>query len=717
MGTGEKRHTLILDPGGTTPQAGSGPVSPRNALPPPPHIRRSGVPDAEMMKDLDAGWESVRPGSNRPGSNRPGSEQPTKSTDRPSPLSALIHGARRPQTEPVAKPRTTTEPIPASARQPSSTLAPTSFARRSQLPPVLVRSSSNVPLSRSPASPPPSVGRKLSTPISLKPALVPPERSDATPVSLRPALVAAGLAPASVPPISLKPAPLFFASQLPPPPSSRRMFAPEIEEISSSELLELDDRPSDRKTVPNELKPKNEVELSASDLESDPSLITTRPPPPSRESANMYQPSLAELAGALETPSKLPRLSLPDPDEAYTPSSLPPVSMDARPALTSQPSNSAHSLPVPQMSRQWLAIFAASHVAVAASVLFWVYATRAEPKPHPREPHIALEQRTSMESTAGAVIENVTPADGCRVQDLSRVIAARAELGPALDAAALDSGFGVGLVSKPHEATGIRLEASTLRTAETVKVRSTWPVTRVAVDKGDTEEDRLEVRVDGNDTKTLETQKITAHKGGVFTTDASGNPQLLWALHGVAPKSETVRAVSRSDGSALVAVRRTGVMWIGVTGQGAIVPVLRDKKTLGTPTLAPMPAGGMVAWAERDPSSPFSVLVARVDVDGKHTIVGEPEAIAEGISPALATLPSGELLLAYSDGKAGAHRVVAQRLAPDLTPRGDLLVLSSPGLNAGQPAIAVDAEGRAIVAYLAIENGRAEVHATSLSCR
>lgn len=705
MGTDGKRQTMILGGGALPSDGGSAPVSaPRNALPPPPHIRRSVVPDAEMMTELDAGWESMRPGSgtssrptsNRPASNRPASNRPASDrspTDRPSMIGALVRGSHRPatQTQPVAAPRGNTEPIPPSARQPASTLAPTSFARRSQLPPVLVRGSSYVPLSRSPASPPPASSRPLSAPVALRPA-----------TSVKP------------------PAPLFLASQLPPPPpSSKRMFAPELEELSSSELLDLDDRPSDRKTVPNDLRPKTIEELSASDLESDPSLITTRPPPPSRESANLYQPSLAELATSLTTPSKQPRLSLPDPDEAYTPSSLPPVSMDARPPLTSQPSHSAHSLPVPQMSRQWLAIFAASHVAVAASVLFWVYATRPETKPHPREPHIALDQRNTIESAAGAVTENVTPADGCRVQDLSRVIAARAELGPALDATALESGFGIGLVSKSHEATGIRLEASTLRTAETVKVRSTGPVTRVDVDKGDSEDDRLEVRIDGNDTKTLSpTQKIVAVKGGVFSTDASGTPKLLWAIPGVVPKTtETVRAINREDGSTLVALRRAGVMWIGVTGEGAIVPVVRDKKTLGTPTLAPVAGGGLVAWAERGPSGPFSVVVAQVAVDGKHTRVEEPEVMAEGISPALAPLPNGELLLTYSDGKAGAHRVVAQRLAPDLTRRGDLLVLSSPGLNAGQPAVAVDSEGRAIVAYLAIENGHAEVHATSMTCR
>lgn len=714
MGTDAKRQTLILG-GGATPDPASepaaAPVAPRFAMPPPPHIRRSilcerapteepparrsgsGVPDPDA---LDAGWDSMRPASHAPAAQHP---------------PVVVRSA---SNVPVS--RSPASPPPVARSHVSS--RPVSRATTSSVP---------ISVSRPPASPPPVSRQRLSAPVSVKPpvpwavsegphaAYVPRAASEGpppvpsytpTPVSLRPAVS------------SRPPQPLFLAASLPPPPSSKRLFAPPVEEISSSDLIEEDeDRPSDRVTVPNGLAPKKLIELAGDDdddRETDRSLATTRPPPPSMDP---HRPSLQELAVALHAPPS-PRLELPDPDEACTPSSLPPFSIDVRPPLTSMPGQTAQSVPVPKMSREWIAIFAVSHVAVAASVLFWVYATRREPPPRPREPRIALEDRNVIESAAGSVTENVTPAEGCRLQDLSRVIASRAELGPALDAAALESGFGVGVVSKSHEATGIRLDATTLRTAETVKVRSLWPVTRVAVDKGEDEEDRLEVRVDGNDTKTLSpTLKITAQRGGVFMTDGDGDRHLLWALPGYVPKTETVRAVGRADGSAVVAVRRQGVMWIGVTGQGPIVPMHREKKTLGTPALTTVQSGGgVVAWAERD-SGPFSVVLAAVDVDGKRATVGEPIEIAEGISPALATLPNGELLLTYSDGPAGAHRVVAQRLGADLSRRGDLLVLSSSGLNAGQPAIAVDAEGRAIVAYLAIENGRAEVHATSLVCR
>jgi len=205
----------------------------------------------------------------------------------------------------------------------------------------------------------------------------------------------------------------------------------------------------------------------------------------------------------------------------------------------------------------------------------------------------------------------------------------------------------------------------------------------------------------------------------VFATDDDGNTRLLWALPGGSAKTvETVRATARADGPTVVAVRRPGMFWVGVTGQGAMTSLLRTGHTLGAPALVSVSDGGLMAWAERSATShaPFTIMTASIGGDGKRTSVTTPAPVAEGISPALANLPSGEVLLVYSDGGAGAHRIVAQRLGSDLSPLGGVMVLSETGANAGSPAVAVDADGRAIVAYLAIEKGRAEVRATALLC-
>jgi hypothetical protein len=87
------------------------------------------------------------------------------------------------------------------------------------------------------------------------------------------------------------------------------------------------------------------------------------------------------------------------------------------------------------------------------------------------------------------------------------------------------------------------------------------------------------------------------------------------------------------------------------------------------------------------------------------------------MSPSIAMLPDGDLLLAYAVGVSGSHRVVVRRLGHDLEPRGEPLVVSPDELNAGQPATAVGHDGRAVVAFFGAEHGRpSSVLATPLAC-
>lgn len=87
------------------------------------------------------------------------------------------------------------------------------------------------------------------------------------------------------------------------------------------------------------------------------------------------------------------------------------------------------------------------------------------------------------------------------------------------------------------------------------------------------------------------------------------------------------------------------------------------------------------------------------------------------MSPSIAMLPDGDLLMAYAVGVPGLHRVVVRRLGHDLLPRGEPILVSPDELNAGQPATAVGRDGRAVVAFFGAERGRpASVLATPLAC-
>lgn len=188
--------------------------------------------------------------------------------------------------------------------------------------------------------------------------------------------------------------------------------------------------------------------------------------------------------------------------------------------------------------------------------------------------------------------------------------------------------------------------------------------------------------------------------------------------------AEVVRAAARDDGGAVVALRRPSTLYLGVadgslTPAGPLVSLARKGATVGTPSVAPWGGGGAVAWAERAAGErEWSIAVAGFTPDGEGaTSLGPVRVIARGMSPSLAALPDGDLLLAYADGLAGAHRVVAIRLGRDLEPRGEPLVVSPDAINAGQPALAVRPDGRAIVAFFAADRGRsASVFATALAC-
>jgi hypothetical protein len=112
------------------------------------------------------------------------------------------------------------------------------------------------------------------------------------------------------------------------------------------------------------------------------------------------------------------------------------------------------------------------------------------------------------------------------------------------------------------------------------------------------------------------------------------------------------------------------------------------------------------------------MVASWVSVDGASAHEAPTvRVIAAGMSPSIATLPDGDLLLAYAVGVSGSHRVMARRLGHDLEPRGEPLLVSPEQSNAGQPATAVASDGRALVAFFGAERGHPpSVLATPLAC-
>lgn len=256
------------------------------------------------------------------------------------------------------------------------------------------------------------------------------------------------------------------------------------------------------------------------------------------------------------------------------------------------------------------------------------------------------------------------------------------------------------------------MDGTPLRVAERMRVRS-GAVRHVAVD-GAADDDGLALQVDADDARTLVADGVTlrlAVAGGAVqaaTRGRDGTTRVvsLWPAPGARVAPFLVRAAAREQGGAVVALGRGSTLWVGLVdaqlaAEGPLVALPRAAAAVGAPAVAAWGGGGALAWAERTAGAGYVVVVASLT----SAADGEAEAptvrvLGVGMSPALAALPDGDLLLAYAVGGAGAHRVVLQRLARDLAPRGEPIALSPEALNAGQPAIAVAAGGRALVGFL-----------------
>ncbi|HEY8073487.1 MAG TPA: hypothetical protein VIF62_05245, partial [Labilithrix sp.] len=317
-----------------------------------------------------------------------------------------------------------------------------------------------------------------------------------------------------------------------------------------------------------------------------------------------------------------------------------------------------------------------------------------------------------------------------------------AQLGPGVDVTVLDDGFGLAFAASASDAEVVRVAGPWLRVEERVHEHGAWGLRHVAAGEDD---DALAVRVDAGDARTIVKAggaplRVSALGGWIGVTPADGRLRALWTLPPggpmmpasfgfsrgsrstqrarLVPAPESVRAAVRDDGALAVALKRTGAIWTGVTdaklsASGPLVAIDRRGATLGAPSIATARDGAIVVWSERaEGAAEWSVVVAAVSGGAVTTHV-----VGAGMSPSIVALADGDLVVAYAVGASGAHRVVAQRLAPSLEPRGEAVPISPGEMNAGQPAVAVAADGRGVVAFFVADaHDRGALHATPLAC-
>jgi hypothetical protein len=407
---------------------------------------------------------------------------------------------------------------------------------------------------------------------------------------------------------------------------------------------------------------------------------------------------------------------------------------------SSPPASSWAASTQPPPLRRALVPIVLSHLVLAAAVFGLIAGlSRGQKRSELRDPRVAAAERNPLADRT-VTPPPPPPSQGCATSGASRMLAPHAQIGPGLDVNVLETGFGVGLATGSKEGLGLRVDATGLRVIERLRVKTSSVVSHVAAVQGhDDESEALDVRIDEGDARTVLGAGYSPAfrvllRGGTITAlvdDPQGaRTRPLWfvpATKGSPGRAvnEIVRAVGRDDGGAIVALRRPALLWVGVVDPtlapaGPLVAIFRKGATVGTPALATWGGGGAVAWAEKPAGErEWVIVVASFTPDGEGaTNLGHVRVVGRGMSPSLAELPDGDLLLAHSDGPSGAHRVVALRLGRDLAARGAPVVVSPASANAGQPVAAVRSDGRALVAFFAADRGRAaaSVLATPLAC-
>jgi hypothetical protein len=297
----------------------------------------------------------------------------------------------------------------------------------------------------------------------------------------------------------------------------------------------------------------------------------------------------------------------------------------------------------------------------------------------------------------------------------------------------------LGFAPSDHEAIGVRLDGSSLAATSTVRAHSREVVRRVTPLANGRGALMVVAETDGRDDR-LQGRRTVFADPAVQLGASDGH--LAWAPVGGAPAGalwpldeggdvESLRGAAESVGERTVAVafRRGGAVWTGVvTGaselapRGALARIDGLGTAVGSPAIALSGGSVMLAWSDRPSSEdPWRLRWTRFEA-GSAPAAPEtfaPPAGGKGqqtMSPSLTALPGNRFLLVWTEGPASGHDVRALTLGPDGKPVGAALVLSNPGVNAGQAQAAVTRQGQGVVAFLETGGNGYQVVATPIAC-
>jgi hypothetical protein len=334
--------------------------------------------------------------------------------------------------------------------------------------------------------------------------------------------------------------------------------------------------------------------------------------------------------------------------------------------------------------------------------------------------------------------DEVKSLGDCSGAGEAKPVAPKVVVGSGIEAVAVNGGIAIGFASTARDVVAATLDPTSLGATSTVRSKSLFGDARrvtpavlggklTALADADRKGDKLVGR------RTVATAPLV----DIGVADAA----IVWAPHGrdsyakLFPLDsgegpvEALRAIplSGQKGIALAFRRGTSIFIGTATGDAVLNPEgslssIAGLGQVGSPAIAASGDTVLVAWADRAQASDnWGVRWTKLKVGGTASEASS-FAIPEGglggqaMSPSLAALGGGRFLFAWTEGPVQNHQVRAITLGSDGLASGSPIAISGNGVNAGQPAAAVGADGRGVVAFVAAKGKAYEVQATSVSC-
>ncbi len=476
-----------------------------------------------------------------------------------------------------------------------------------------------------------------------------------------------------------------------------------------------------------------------------------------------------ELASAFPAPVPHPAQSLGDAGHAAAEDILPPYSdLEVPPAaadVTSRPPSSRRMAPPDPSSNtsvlhdltklqrampKWVLPLAAGSTAL---LLFAIVGAVVSHKSDSSEQAAASASASAVSALSAAVVAAPTPSASatapksaalatCGVAGPSQVIAPRALVPIGIEAVATTDAAYLAFASASKEASLVQLDATSLAVGKTLRTKAPEIVRRATPMLSSTKPVALAADSDRKADKIK--SRRTVNPTAPFDIGVMGD-SLAWAPHGsdVATElwaleargdaklavAEALRIANFGAASYAVAFRRENALWFGTfrgadtfVADGPLVKVPGMGPQMGAPAVAAMGDRLLVAWADRATTNDlWSVRLGRWKRGDAAPDMKPFEPPAGGLgehamSPALAALPGGGFLFAWTEGPVSNHQVRAITLDADGVPVGAPIVVSAAGVNAGQAQIAITPGGRGVVAFLAANGKAYEVVATPVAC-